>query len=99
MLELRADRLGDVRTAARSARRRSGGRLDLDGFLQIAKRCGKRRLRVMERHTILRASRACQARLDGPEIEFERVGVRRIGCRIGAEQSLRLRIRLDESDL
>ena len=53
-------------------------------------------LRVGERHAILRALRAGDARLDVAEVEVQRVGEERLGRVVGAEEALRLRVRLDE---
>src|SRR5262245_42911426 len=74
--------------------------------LRLRARRQERRQRVCERpwgfgeaRAILRALRPCDARLDGPEIEGERVGVRRVLRAFGVEEPLLLAIRLDERDL
>ena len=48
---------------------------------------------------ILRALGTGHARLDGGEIELERVGVRRLGCLLGMKEPLLAAVSFDERDL
>ncbi len=59
---------------------------------------GKLLLDVGERDPVLRALRPGEARLDGREVEVERGEELRVGRLVGAEESLRLRVALDELD-
>ena len=56
--------------------------------------CGLR-----ERHAILRTARTGEARLHGAEVELERVGEDGVRRLVGAEETLRLRVRLDQRDV
>ncbi len=62
-------------------------------------RLGVHRLRLRERHAVLRALRAGETRLDRPEVELERVGELGIRRGIGSEESLLLGVGLDELDV
>ncbi len=54
---------------------------------------------LRQRDAVLRALRAGDGGLDGGEIEFELVGERGIGRRVGAEEALLLAVGFDERDL
>ena len=62
-----------------------------------AERVEERRLGVRERNAVLRAARPCERRLDGREIEFQHLGVRRLLARVVPEHVL-LAVRLDERE-
>ena len=77
--------------AARCFLGRRGGDQLLEGGAE-------RRFRIVQRHPVLRPPRAGQARLDGREVELERVrvfGFRR-ACR--GKHSLRLGVGFDQPD-
>ncbi len=57
---------------------------------------GERFLHVVQAHAILRPAGPGQARLDGAQVERQRVGIDRFRRRGGVEQALFLGVRLDE---
>ena len=61
-------------------------------------RGGEPLLRGLERHAILRTLRTREARLDGVQVDFDRLGIDRIRRVLVAVQTLRARVRLDEID-
>ena len=65
----------------------------------FGQRLHERRLGLRQRHAILRPLRSGYGRHHAPQVQLQRVGENRIRRVIGAEQSLFLRIRLDQLDL
>ena len=100
--------VGYVFTGLRNGRRsaaafvekaRHAGAVGVARFLPFLQRDAERRLHVAQRHAILRSPRTGKVRLDGRQIEFERVGELRIRRCVGAEKILRLRVRFDQRDV
>ena len=55
------------------------------------------RFRLPQRDAVLRALRPGQRGLDAGEVQFQLVGVDRVGRGVGAEDALRLRVGLDQA--
>ena len=90
-------RSGHRRGGTRLGRRR-GRRCRRRELQQLgAQRLPEHRLRLRERHPVLRPLGSRQTRLHRRQVERHGVGVHGIGRRVGPEQSLGARIRFDET--